>query len=121
MDQPGRKLTTTPNTRCLSPDRPGLVTCRQAIAKATAEGGAGSSYPLDAMLETFPDHRPGERAIAWIVTWHGVLEDVGSGAEYTGPPMCRITENAVVIDAETGAFWLESLTSKVPASPCPHA
>jgi hypothetical protein len=75
---------------------------------------------LDAKLETYRYHPESEPVLAWIVTWHGVPEQVGSGAQYTGPPMCRVTEDAIIIDADSGEFYVESLTSNLPASPCPQ-
>jgi hypothetical protein len=109
-----------PDPRCLSANQAGLLTCAEAIARASAEGGRGSAYPLDAKLGTYRYQQESEPVPAWIVTWHGVPEHVGSGAQYTGPAMCRITEDAVVIDAESGEFYVESLTSNLPGSPCPQ-
>ncbi len=111
--------TPTRDPHCLSPDRPGLITCEEAIRRANEEGGQGPDRPFDAKLQPYRYHRDSKPVLAWVVTWHGVQHELSGGTTYTSPPECVLVDDGVVLDAHSGAFYVEGFSSTGPMSPCP--
>jgi hypothetical protein len=93
---------------CLSADRPGLITCEEAIRRAKHEGGYGTAYPYDAQIKPYHVHRGSKPILAWVVTWHDVDRELEGGTAY--PPPCAIGEDGVVLDAHTGEFIVEGFS-----------
>jgi hypothetical protein len=126
VKQPSMRTTTvtppvstpTGDPRCLSKDRPGLITCEEAIRRANEEGGQGPDRPFDATLEPYRYHRDSKPILAWVVTWHDVQQEVSGGTTYTGPH-CLLVDDGVVLDAHSGKFYAEGFVSYSPPTPCP--
>jgi len=102
---------------CLSADRPGFITCRQAFDLASAQVGTGvRGHPADARIEPYREH-PGSTPVeAWVVTYHGVEIPEYGPSPYASSPQCG--DFGVVLDARTGAFLVAG-SGAGPTTPCP--
>ncbi len=101
---------------CLSPDEPGLLTCREALQRADQEDGTQSSV-VEAKLGWYAPSRGGEGLRIWLVTYKDV-QLLGSGPPGDGHESnCIIDDWEVAIDARTGEFLVAGNSGE--GRPCP--
>jgi hypothetical protein len=114
LDRQGAPIT------CRSPNRPGLLTCREAVARAGVEGGpAGKARWGEASLEYAPPASGKGRVLAWIIRWHDA--PFLSHGPPPGSDEDLIGEWAMVLDARTGEFINEGGSGHPPHEGRPSA